>query len=108
MLVVMVGEQVQEMQLAGWIPTTEVGIPLPGWMGTWFAAFPNVAGLVAQGLAGRFVIGSYLVVERKKHPVPGRHIPRTVERYSVQTSPITPRSQRNLIGQSSARSLVLY
>lgn len=32
-LVVMVGEQVQEMQLAGWIPTTEVGIPLPGWMG---------------------------------------------------------------------------
>jgi high-affinity iron transporter len=67
-LVVMVGEQVQEMQLAGWIPTTEVGIPLPGWMGIWFAAFPNVEGLVAQGLAALFVIGSYLVVERKKHP----------------------------------------
>ncbi len=31
-----------------------------GWMGIWFAAFPNVEGL--------FVIGSYLVVERKKHP----------------------------------------
>ena len=46
-LVVMVGEQVQEMQLAGWIPTTEVGLPLPGWMGIWFAAFPNVEGLVA-------------------------------------------------------------
>lgn len=67
-LVVMVGEQVQEMQLAGWIPTTEVGIPLPGWMGIWFAAFPNVEGPVAQGLAALFVIGSYLVVERKKHP----------------------------------------
>jgi high-affinity iron transporter len=64
----MVGEQAQEMQLAGWIPTTEVGIPLPGWMGIWFAAFPNVEGLVAQGLAALFVIGSYLVVERKKHP----------------------------------------
>jgi high-affinity iron transporter len=46
-LVVMVGEQAQEMQLAGWIPTTEVGLPLPGWMGIWFAAFPNVEGLVA-------------------------------------------------------------
>jgi high-affinity iron transporter len=67
-LVVMVGEQVQEMQLAGWIPTTEVGLPLPGWMGIWFAAFPNVQGLVAQGLAALFVIGSYWVVERKKRP----------------------------------------
>src|SRR3982750_159302 len=26
-LVVMVGEEVQEMQLAGWLPTTEVGVP---------------------------------------------------------------------------------
>jgi high-affinity iron transporter len=67
-LVVMVGEQIQEMQLAGWIPTTEVGLPLPGWMGIWFAAFPNVQGLVAQGLAALFVIVSYLVVEHKKHP----------------------------------------
>jgi high-affinity iron transporter len=67
-LVVMVGEQVQEMQLAGWIPTTEVGVPLPGWMGIWFAAFPNVEGLVAQGLAALFVVGSYLVVERMKRP----------------------------------------
>jgi high-affinity iron transporter len=71
LLVVMVGEQVQEMQLAGWIPTTEVGLPLPGWMGIWFVAFPNVEALVAQGLAALFVIGSYLVVERKKHPRPG-------------------------------------
>jgi high-affinity iron transporter len=69
-LVVMVGEQVQEMQLAGWIPTTEVGLPLPGWMGIWFAAFPNVQGLLAQVLAALFVVGSYLVVERKKRPRP--------------------------------------
>ena len=69
-LVVMVGEQVQEMQLAGWIPTTEVGLPLPSWMGIWFAAFPNVQGLLAQGLAALFVIGSYLIVERKKRPRP--------------------------------------
>ena len=67
-LVVMVGEQVQEMQLAGWIPTTEVGVPLPGWLGIWFAAFPNVEGLAAQGISALFVVGSYIVVERKKHP----------------------------------------
>jgi high-affinity iron transporter len=65
-LVVMVGEEVQEMQLAGWLRTTDIGVPLPGWMGIWFAAFPNVEGLVAQVAAALFVIGSYLIVERKK------------------------------------------
>ena len=65
-LVVMVGEEVQEMQLASWLPTTEVGISLPEWLGTWFAVFPNVEGLVAQAGAALFVVGSYLVVERKK------------------------------------------
>ena len=29
-LIVMVGEQVQEMQLAGWMPTTSLDVPLPG------------------------------------------------------------------------------
>lgn len=65
-LVVMVGEEVQEMQLAGWLPTTEVGVSLPEWLGIWFAVFPNVEGLVAQVGAALFVIGSYLIVERKK------------------------------------------
>jgi high-affinity iron transporter len=67
-LVVMVGEEIQEMQLAGWLSTTEVGVPLPEWMGVWFAAFPNVEGLAAQAVAALFVIGSYLIVERKKRP----------------------------------------
>jgi high-affinity iron transporter len=62
----MVGEEVQEMQLASWLPTTEVGVSLPDWLGTWFAIFPNVEGLVAQAGAALGVIGSYLVVERKK------------------------------------------
>src|ERR671933_289053 len=65
-LVVMVGEEVQEMQLAGWLPTTEVGVSLPEGLGVWFAVFPNVEGLVAQALAALFVAGSYLVVERNK------------------------------------------
>ena len=67
-LVVMVGEEVQEMQLAGWLSTTEVDVPLPEWMGVWFAAFPNIEGLAAQAVAALFVIGSYLIVERKKRP----------------------------------------
>jgi high-affinity iron transporter len=67
-LVVMVGEEIQEMQLAGWLSTTEVGLPIPDWMGVWFAAFPNVEGLAAQAVAALFVVGSYLVVERNKRP----------------------------------------
>lgn len=58
-LIVMVGEQVQEMQQAGWIATTALPLPLPGWWGTWFAIFPNVQGLVAQALAASLVFGSY-------------------------------------------------
>ena len=40
---VMVGEEVNEMQLAGWIGTTPIpGMNVPGWAGTWFSVFPNV------------------------------------------------------------------
>ena len=59
-LVVMVGESAQELQQAGWLKTTDVGIPLPEWVGMWFATFPTVEGLLAQGLAVLLVIGSYL------------------------------------------------
>jgi high-affinity iron transporter len=62
-LVVMVGESVQEMQQAHWIATTAVNLPIPGWMGVWFAVFPNVEGLVAQACAAALVIGSYLWAE---------------------------------------------
>lgn len=63
-LVVMVGESAQELQLAGWLPTTNLGFTLPGWMGTWLAVFPTVETLGAQALAGAAVIGSYLAAER--------------------------------------------
>jgi high-affinity iron transporter len=65
-LVVMVGEEVQEMQLAGWLTTTGLNLPIPDWMGLWFAVFPNVEGLVAQVLAALFVIGSYYMAEYLK------------------------------------------
>ncbi len=61
-LLVMVGESVQEMQQAGWLATTGIGIHLPGWMGLWFSVFPNVQTIVAQAVAAAIVIGSYISV----------------------------------------------
>jgi high-affinity iron transporter len=61
-LLVMVGEQAQEMQLAHWISTTPIDSLkdyLPPWMGLWFAVFPTVETLVAQLIAAVLVIGSY-------------------------------------------------
>jgi len=59
-LVVMVGESVQEMQMAGWLSTTPAPLRLPEWVGMWFAVFPNVEGLVAQAVAILLVGGSYV------------------------------------------------
>jgi len=59
-LVVSVGEEVNEMQLAGWIGTTPVsGLSIPGWMGTWFSLFPNWETFIGQFLALALVLGSY-------------------------------------------------
>src|SRR5213594_1761785 len=61
-LLVMVGEQAQEMQLANWISTTPIDSLkpyIPPWMGLWFAVIPTVETLVAQLIAAVLVIGSY-------------------------------------------------
>src|SRR3989440_5884758 len=66
-LLVMVGEQAQEMQLAQWIHTTPIAFLepyIPGWMGLWFAVFPTVETLVAQLIAAVLVIGSYFAAKR--------------------------------------------
>ncbi len=61
---VMVGEEVNEMQLAGWIGTTDISwLHIPGWAGTWFSVFPNVETFVAQGLAVGVVLGSYFLAQ---------------------------------------------
>jgi len=67
-LLVMVGENIQEMQLAGWIPTTSIGVHFPGFVGLWFATFPTVEGLTAQAAAAGLVIGSYFLAERVRRP----------------------------------------
>ena len=72
---VMVGEEVNEMQLAGWIGTTPIpGVSVPGWMGTWFSIFPNVETIAAQLGAVALVLGSYAAAQyvRVWRPAPPR------------------------------------
>ena len=79
-LVVMVGEQVQEMQQAGWFGTTPLGVAFPAWLGTWFATFPDVEGVTAQGAAAVFVLGSYFLAGelRVRRPLRRGEVPATV------------------------------
>ncbi len=58
-LLVMVGENVQEMQQANWLPTHNLPITFPGWVENWFATFPTWEGLIGQMLALLFVAGTY-------------------------------------------------
>ncbi|MGD1057619.1 MAG: iron permease [Solirubrobacteraceae bacterium] len=63
-LIVSVGEEVNEMQLAGWIGTTPVhGLYIPGWMGTWFSLFPNWETFAGQLIALALVLGSYVAAQ---------------------------------------------
>ena len=60
-LLVMIGEEAQEMQLAGWISTTPVSLPIPDWAALWFAVIPTVETLAAQLVGAVLVIGSYFL-----------------------------------------------
>src|SRR5213078_4739621 len=71
-LLVMVGEQAQEMQLAHWISRTETGWHtnvIPAWMGMWFAVFPPYETMVAQLLAATLVMGSYYAATQMQRRV---------------------------------------
>lgn len=66
---VMVGEQVQEMQLAHWMPTA--GMPwlahvVPHWAGLWFSVFPDGYSLAAQAVAAVVVLGSYFAARGRR------------------------------------------
>ncbi len=70
-LLVMIGEQAQEMQLAHWIPTTPVHSLekiIPSWAGLWFSIFPTVETLAAQGLAAVIVVASYFLARGTTAP----------------------------------------
>jgi high-affinity iron transporter len=84
-LLVMVGEQAQEMQFAGWIPTTKINWLenfAPDWMGVWFSFYPTVETVTAQMLAAVLVIGSYYAA-RKQSAVSRRE---TVSRMTIRSN----------------------
>ncbi len=63
-LLVSVGEEVNEMQLAGWIGTSEIHrLAIPGWMGTWFSLFNNWETFIGQAVALLLVLGSYYAAQ---------------------------------------------
>lgn len=73
-LIVAVGEEVNEMQLAGWIGTTDITwLHIPGWMGTWFSLFNNWETIIGQFIAVTLVIGSYLAAQYLRVWRPRRH-----------------------------------
>ena len=72
-LLVMVGEEAQEMQLAGWLHTSTIHAldgRIPDWAGVWFSLFPTWETIVAQIIALVLVVGSYFVSGKmmRTHP----------------------------------------
>ncbi len=77
-LVVMVGTTVQTMQKVGWIGVTPIeGLELPYWAGLWLGVFPTWQGVLAQGAALVFVLGSYFAAEQVRKRRRARLIPVT-------------------------------
>lgn len=64
-LLVMVGASSGLLQEAGWLPTTELDIPIPAWVSAWFGINPNVEGLAAQSFAAVLITGSYFLARRQ-------------------------------------------
>src|SRR5438874_1274550 len=93
-LLVMVGEQAQEMQLANWISTT----PIPWlertiapWISLWFAIFPTYETMAAQFLAALLVIGSYFAAKRLGAlPLAGSDSVEEAKRVSVAAPVVKP------------------
>jgi len=63
-LLVSVGEEVNEMQLAGWIGYGPIPwLHLPGWTGTWFSLFNDWPTFLGQFIALLLVLGSYIAAQ---------------------------------------------
>lgn len=68
-LLVMVGEEAQEMQLAHWIPTTTIGWldgRVPAWLGSWLSVFPTAETLSAQAIAAGLVLFSFAIARPRR------------------------------------------
>lgn len=76
-LFVMVGEEVNEMQLAGWIGTHNIPAlqGIPAWAGLWFSVFPNVETFVGQAAALLLVGGAYFISRHRMSKLMHRQVP---------------------------------
>ena len=93
-LFVMVGEEVNEMQLAGWIGTTNIGVHIPGWSGQWFSLFANVQTIAAQVLAVTIVLGSYVTVQHLRVWLPRQRGERAAQ--VADRPPVAPVAARRV------------
>src|SRR6185437_5092604 len=93
-LLVMVGEQTQEMQLANWISATPIPWltnSIPAWVSLWFAVFPTYETMAAQFLAALIVIGSYYAAKRFGGvPLGGTDSFEEAKRVSIDTGIVKP------------------
>jgi high-affinity iron transporter len=74
-LFIMVGEQVVEMEQAGWFSAVPVSwlAWVPAWAGTWLSIFPDWMTLLAQGVALLLVLGSYSLSRYQAVLLPKKH-----------------------------------
>jgi len=94
-LLVMVGEEAQEMQLAHWISRTNISWltnVIPAWMGMWFAVFPTYETMATQLLAASLVVGSYYGASHMLQSRPAES--RTLAKRNRASSGISPDAVR--------------
>jgi high-affinity iron transporter len=84
-LFIMVGEQIFEMEQAGWFSAAPIGWLnwVPDWAGTWLSIFPDWYTLIAQVVALVIVVGSYYLARYQAVLLPKK---RGVTPYARQES----------------------
>jgi high-affinity iron transporter len=92
-LLTMVGKTVHVLQAVGWMGISPVsGLTIPYWAGLWFGLFATWQGLLLQGLAAVFVIGSFYGAEylqKRKRSQPSQAKPVAVDAQNTQSA-LTP------------------
>ena len=74
-LFIMVGEQVFEMEQAGWFAAANISWLgwVPDWAGVWLSIFPDWFSIIAQIVAILLVIGSYFLSRYQALLLPKKH-----------------------------------
>ncbi len=85
-LFIMVGEQINEMQLVGWLGTTSISWLqwVPAWAGTWFSVFPNWQTVIAQVAVIGFILGCYFLARYQALLLPKK---RGLAAYELREAP---------------------